>query len=89
VIARLLLFLVGVYRRYLSPLKGQPTCRFLPTCSAYAQEAIVTHGALRGTILSCWRLCRCHPFAHGGLDPVPPRRDSSWAARKKLDGRLG
>jgi putative membrane protein insertion efficiency factor len=88
VIGRLLLALVGFYRRYLSPLKGAPTCRFVPTCSAYAQEAIVTHGALRGTLLACWRVCRCHPFAKAGLDPVPPpgRR---LAARRKLDGRLG
>jgi putative membrane protein insertion efficiency factor len=88
VIARLLLALVQLYRRYLSPLKGVPTCRFVPTCSAYAQEALTTHGALRGTLLTCWRVCRCHPFARPGLDPVPPP-GRSWAARRKLDGRLG
>jgi putative membrane protein insertion efficiency factor len=90
VIARWLLALVAFYRRYLSPLKGQPTCRFLPTCSAYAQEALVTHGAWRGTWLTCWRICRCHPFARGGLDPVPPRELALAASRKEeLDGRLG
>ncbi len=66
------------YRRFLSPLKP-PTCRFSPTCSAYAQQAILVHGALKGTALSAWRLLRCQPFARGGHDPVPPR--GAWRAR--------
>jgi len=70
---RVLLALIGFYRRWLSPLKGRPTCRFLPTCSEYAAEAIALHGAGRGMALAAWRLCRCHPFCRGGLDPVPPR----------------
>jgi putative membrane protein insertion efficiency factor len=68
--ARLLLALVRFYRRWLSPLKGRPTCRFLPTCSEYAVEAIQVHGALGGSARTAWRLLRCHPFCKGGLDPV-------------------
>jgi putative membrane protein insertion efficiency factor len=79
--ARVLLALVAFYRRYLSPLKGRPTCRFLPTCSEYAQEAIATHGALRGGAMAVGRLLRCHPFCSGGLDPV--------STRKIEDGRPG
>lgn len=50
------------------------TCRFEPTCSAYALEALRTHGALRGSWLTVHRLCRCHPFAEAGFDPVPAKR---------------
>lgn len=61
------------YRRWISP--AMPArCRFYPSCSAYALEAIATHGALRGFGLAVWRLLRCHPFHPGGYDPVPPRK---------------
>ena len=59
------------YRRFLSPLKP-PMCRFSPTCSQYAIEAIERHGILRGTGYAVWRILRCHPFCRGGHDPVPP-----------------
>lgn len=72
-LARALLVLVTGYRRWLSPLLG-PRCRFLPTCSAYAAEALTTHGAGRGGWLAVRRVARCHPFHPGGHDPVPPRR---------------
>jgi putative membrane protein insertion efficiency factor len=61
------------YRKWISPLKP-PTCRFYPTCSAYALEAIEVHGPLKGACLSLKRIVRCHPFHPGGLDPVPPKR---------------
>lgn len=64
---------IRFYRRFLSRLKP-PTCRFLPTCSQYAHEAILRHGVLRGGWLACWRVLRCQPFCKGGYDPVPPVR---------------
>jgi putative membrane protein insertion efficiency factor len=64
---------IRFYRRFLSPLKP-PMCRFSPTCSQYAIEAIERHGVLRGGGYSVWRLLRCHPFCRGGHDPVPPVR---------------
>ena len=71
-----LLALVRAYRRWLSPLLGQ-RCRFAPSCSAYAQEALTVHGAGRGSWLTVRRLARCHPFHPGGHDPVPPVRPPS------------
>ena len=68
-----LLGLIGLYRVTLSGwLGGQ--CRFHPTCSTYAEHAIRTHGALRGTLMTTWRVARCGPFTAGGVDHVPPRR---------------
>ena len=74
--ARLLLAVLGAYRRGISPLLG-PRCRFAPSCSAYAVEAVTSHGARRGGWLTVRRLLRCHPFHPGGHDPVPPVRPSS------------
>jgi len=68
--ARLLLVLLAGYRRFVSPLLGQ-RCRFYPSCSAYAVEAVQLHGAARGSWLAVRRLARCHPFHPGGLDFVP------------------
>jgi uncharacterized protein len=76
----LLIAVVQVYRRVLSPLKP-PTCRFTPSCSAYAIEALSRHGAWRGTWLSTRRLCRCHPWGGHGYDPVPPPSGSREASR--------
>jgi uncharacterized protein len=72
---RILLALIAFYRRWLSPalhVISHGGCRYLPTCSEYAAIAIATHGPLRGIRLALCRLLRCHPFARGGLDPVPP-----------------
>ena len=69
-VARALLLVIGGYRRFVSPLFGRH-CRYEPTCSAYAAEAIRTHGAARGVVLAARRIARCHPWASGGLDPVP------------------
>jgi len=62
---------IRFYQKFISPLKP-PTCRFYPTCSHYALEALETHGALRGSWLTAKRLVKCHPFHPGGFDPVPP-----------------
>jgi putative membrane protein insertion efficiency factor len=60
------------YKLTLSPWIGRQ-CRFLPTCSDYAAEALIQHGLLRGGVLATWRVCKCHPFGGSGYDPVPPR----------------
>lgn len=69
-IARALIAVIRFYQRGVSPLRP-PTCRFTPTCSAYALEAVQRYGAGRGTRLAVRRLLRCHPFHRGGYDPVP------------------
>ena len=68
-----LIWLLKGYRFAISPLYGQ-VCRFHPSCSAYALEAVTEHGALRGSWLAVRRIGRCHPWNPGGYDPVPPRR---------------
>ena len=65
-----LVALVRLYRRFLSPLLP-PTCRYLPSCSAYAEEALTVHGSVRGLALVVRRLARCHPWGGEGFDPVP------------------
>lgn len=71
-IARLLMLLVRGYRYFLSPWLGS-ACRFEPTCSLYALQALQQHGAITGTRLTVGRLLRCHPWCDGGHDPVPTR----------------
>ncbi|MBI4001729.1 MAG: membrane protein insertion efficiency factor YidD [Nitrospira defluvii] len=66
---RLCIVLLMLYRACLSPLLG-PACRFHPTCSVYAQDAIERHGMVRGLMMAGWRLLKCHPFHSGGFDPV-------------------
>lgn len=66
--------LIRLYQRYISPLTP-PTCRFHPTCSNYAIEAISEHGVIKGTWLAIKRILKCHPFHPGGFDPVPPKKD--------------
>jgi putative membrane protein insertion efficiency factor len=73
IVARLFLSLVRAYQRLLSPLLP-PACRFLPTCSHYAVEALHVHPVPRALGLIAWRLLRCQPFCRGGHDPVPPPR---------------
>ncbi|MGI9305576.1 MAG: membrane protein insertion efficiency factor YidD [Gammaproteobacteria bacterium] len=71
-----LIALIKVYRYVLSPFVGQH-CRFTPSCSCYAEEALRVHGCLHGGGLMLWRLLRCHPWCEGGYDPVPPVKDSN------------
>ena len=67
---RLAVALIRVYQWVISPLLG-PRCRFTPTCSEYAMEALQKHGAWKGSLLAIWRVLRCNPFCKGGYDPVP------------------
>ncbi|MBE5930524.1 MAG: membrane protein insertion efficiency factor YidD [Lachnospiraceae bacterium] len=68
---RILIALVRFYRKNISPYKGGTTCRFVPTCSQYALEALEKYGALKGSLLAIRRILRCHPMSKGGYDPVP------------------
>lgn len=72
-IARAFLLPIRGYRRFLSPALA-PRCRYYPSCSAYAEEAIRELGVIRGTILAAWRIVRCNPLSDGGLDPLSERR---------------
>jgi uncharacterized protein len=76
-----LLALLWVYRSFISPALP-PACRYHPSCSRYAAEAITVHGPIRGTRLAARRLLRCHPWAPGGPDPVPPPKGASIAGER-------
>jgi len=69
----LCIWLIRFYRRFISPLKGRPTCRFTPSCSAYGLEAFTKRGFFVGMFLTVRRILRCHPFNPGGYDPVPEK----------------
>jgi uncharacterized protein len=73
---RLAVVALRAYQLVLSPFTGG-ACRFEPSCSAYAIEAVMTHGVWRGLRLACWRVSRCHPLAAAGIDPVPSRTKTS------------
>lgn len=75
-VAALLRGAIRIYQLFISPLL-LPSCRYLPSCSEYAAEAIATHGALRGSWLALRRLLRCHPWGGSGYDPVPPRQSAA------------
>ena len=67
------IFLIELYRKFLSPLKPKPTCRFYPTCSCYAVDAYKKHGFFGGSYLTFKRILRCNPFCKGGIDHVPEK----------------
>ena len=75
-------FLLGGYKRWISPMLPH-ACRFVPTCSEYALEAVERHGVLRGSWLALTRLLRCHPFARAGHDPVPEDLPSALPVRDR------
>ena len=68
---RIMVFIINLYQKFLSPLKGRPACIYTPTCSQYAIEALEKYGFFKGSFLAVRRILRCHPFAMGGYDPVP------------------
>ena len=76
---KLFIFLIRWYQLCLSPLHPG-CCRYTPTCSSYALQAIERHGAIKGGLLACWRILRCNPFSKGGYDPVP----EVFGKKKKL-----
>lgn len=80
----LLLAALRGYKRFVSPLRA-PACRYVPSCSDYAAEAIALHGAWFGSLLAAWRIIRCNPFSRGGLDLVP-RQDSLIHNHPQADG---
>ena len=77
----LLVWLLRGYQLLLSPMLG-PRCRFYPSCSNYAIEALRVHGAARGSLLAARRVCRCHPWHEGGVDLVPPAQGNSPSAAR-------
>jgi uncharacterized protein len=86
---KLLILLVRAYRVAISPMIP-PRCRFLPTCSDYAVQALERHGALTGAGLVLRRLLRCHPFHPGGIDEVPPVGQAAWrCACKRMQAERG
>ena len=69
---RLLIWLIRVYRKFISPLTP-PCCKYYPVCSVYGIQAISRFGAFKGTFMTIWRILRCNPFSSGGYDPVPEK----------------
>jgi hypothetical protein len=80
-----MLALIAGYRYCLSPLLPG-SCRFTPSCSEYAQEAVLRFGAWRGGLLAAWRLLRCHPLCRAGFDPVPQTMNWPWPAPRRRAG---
>jgi putative membrane protein insertion efficiency factor len=72
-VSKVFIVLIRAYQFVLSPMLGQ-RCKYYPSCSNYAIEALRVHGVIRGAGLATWRVLRCNPFSDGGVDPVPPRR---------------
>ncbi len=83
---KLFIGLIRFYQKYISPRKGLRTCRYYPTCSCYAIEAIETHGALKGGFLATKRILRCNPLFKGGIDYVPPKKERPVKQKKHVSG---
>lgn len=79
---KILIWLILIYRKYLSPLKSTK-CPYFPSCSQYGLEAVQKYGAIKGGLLSVWRILRCNPFSKGGYDPVPSMKTSVKTKNKK------
>lgn len=88
--AKLMILLIRFYQKCISRLKPVPTCRFTPTCSQYAIDALREWGVIRGVPLIVWRILRCNPFSRGGADPVPPnkRRRARLERKNKTESNL-
>lgn len=81
---RALIALIRAYQKHISPAKMmRGCCRFIPTCSQYAIEALETHGLIKGLFLSIYRVLRCNPFCRGGYDPVPPKKQKTSKKGRK------
>ena len=84
----IVLAMIRFYRKHISPARP-PCCRFIPTCSAYALEAVEVHGALKGSLMAVWRVLRCHPFHKEKdfiYDPVPPKKPRKKCCRTNSGG---
>lgn len=77
IIKKAVIFLIRTYQLTLSPRVSHGSCRFTPTCSQYAIEAVEIHGVFKGGLLAAWRILRCNPFCKGGYDPVPPKKKNN------------
>ncbi|NLP34184.1 MAG: membrane protein insertion efficiency factor YidD [Clostridiales bacterium] len=71
IVKKLLIGIIRIYQKYISPLKGTTSCIYTPTCSLYAIQSLEKYGVLKGTYLAVKRILRCHPFHKGGYDPIP------------------
>jgi putative membrane protein insertion efficiency factor len=79
------LWVLGIYKRWVSPVLP-PSCRYVPTCSEYAMEAVERFGVLRGGAMTAWRVLRCHPFVKGGYDPVVKKPNDRATLGWTVDG---
>ncbi|HET9285797.1 MAG TPA: membrane protein insertion efficiency factor YidD [Candidatus Angelobacter sp.] len=85
--ARFAVWLLQLYKKLISPFLPA-SCRYVPSCSEYAAEALARHGFFRGTILGAWRILRCHPFSRGGYDPVPQSKTLKRADAERVASDL-
>lgn len=93
-VQHILVFILRGYQRLISPVLAALTgptgrCRFEPSCSQYAIEAVKIHGAFKGTALAAWRICRCQPWGGCGHDPVPPKKSQVSNLKFKMEGSVG